>query len=202
MFWYHVRVIHKSQKRKGGNLKFQCKICNNEYSGSLYRIKAHMLKLPGRGVAVCLEIKKQMFENLAGEVAQDEAMIKGNLLSSTTQRGSTQVASRDIGSTIGSSSFSVQGVDLFDQRKRKADIKSPLEKLANDERVEQLHTEIARMFYTGGLFHLARNPYYVSSYTMAANQNIISYLPPGYNTLPTTLLQKERENIERLLLPT
>ncbi|WCJ37214.1 hypothetical protein M5689_018366 [Euphorbia peplus] len=125
VLWNHVRVIQKSQKGKGGNLKFHCKICDNEYSGSLYRIKAHLLKIPGRGVAVCPKIEKPMVEKLAAEVAQDEARI----LSSTTQRGkSTQVASTNIGGTAGSGSFRVQGVDPFDQRKRKADIKSPLEK--------------------------------------------------------------------------
>ncbi|GAV91244.1 DUF659 domain-containing protein [Cephalotus follicularis] len=50
------------------------------------------------------------------------------------------------------------------------------------------------MFYSTG-FH----PYYVSSYTYAANQSISGYIPLGYNLLSTTLLQNERANIERLL---
>ncbi|GAV62857.1 DUF659 domain-containing protein [Cephalotus follicularis] len=58
------------------------------------------------------------------------------------------------------------------------------------------------MFYSTGLpFHLARNPYYVSSYTFTANQSISGYIPSGYNLLRTTLLQNERANIERLLHP-
>ncbi|GFS29134.1 hypothetical protein Acr_00g0005490 [Actinidia rufa] len=50
-------------------------------------------------------------------------------------------------------------------------------------------------------FHLARNPYCASSYTFAANHNISGYLPPGYNLLRTTLLKRERSNIDRLLEP-
>ncbi|XP_021754563.1 uncharacterized protein LOC110719893 [Chenopodium quinoa] len=65
---------------------------------------------------------------------------------------------------------------------------------------DQFDSEISRMFYTGGLpFNLTRNPYYVSSYTIAANSNHSGYKPPGYNKLRTTLLCKEKENVDRLL---
>ncbi|KAL0005250.1 hypothetical protein SO802_012811 [Lithocarpus litseifolius] len=58
------------------------------------------------------------------------------------------------------------------------------------------------MFYTDGLpFHFARNPNYHNSYAYAATYNIPGYVPPGYNALRTTLLQKERANVERLLKP-
>ncbi|KAH1114289.1 hypothetical protein J1N35_007667 [Gossypium stocksii] len=58
------------------------------------------------------------------------------------------------------------------------------------------------MFYSGGLpFHLARNPHYVNAFTLASNNSILGYIPPEYNVLSTTLLQKERANIERLLQP-
>ncbi|GAV60090.1 DUF659 domain-containing protein [Cephalotus follicularis] len=56
------------------------------------------------------------------------------------------------------------------------------------------------MFYSGGLsFNLARNPYYVRSYISCANRMIPGFVPSGYNALRTTLLQRERANIERLL---
>ncbi|XP_061371038.1 uncharacterized protein LOC133313660 [Gastrolobium bilobum] len=67
---------------------------------------------------------------------------------------------------------------------------------------EELNYLIARMFYSAGLpFNLAKNPYFQASYTYAANHNIGGYLPPGYNALRTTLLQKEKENIDRLCEP-
>ncbi|KAK1555136.1 hypothetical protein Q3G72_022410 [Acer saccharum] len=54
------------------------------------------------------------------------------------------------------------------------------------------------MFYTGGLsFHFARNPHYVCAFKNA----FPDYVPPGYNALQTTLLQKEKSNIEYLLEP-
>ena len=35
----------------------------------------------------------------------------------------------------------------------------------------------------------------------AATYNILGYVPPGYNVLRTTLLQKEKANVERPLKP-
>ena len=58
------------------------------------------------------------------------------------------------------------------------------------------------MFYTGGLpFNFARNPYYCNSYAYATTHSIPGYVPLGYNALRTTLLQKERAHVERLLKP-
>ena len=58
------------------------------------------------------------------------------------------------------------------------------------------------MFYTGRLpFHFARNSNYHNSYAYTATHNISSYVPSGYHALRTTLLQKERANVERLLKP-
>ncbi|CAI9297917.1 unnamed protein product [Lactuca saligna] len=58
------------------------------------------------------------------------------------------------------------------------------------------------MFYTGGLpFNLARNPHYVRAFQFAANNKIDGYVPPGYNKLRTTLLQKEKDNVHKLLEP-
>lgn len=59
------------------------------------------------------------------------------------------------------------------------------------------------MFYYGGLpFHLSTNPYYVSAFQFATNNPIPGYIPPCYNLLRTTLIQRERANVERLLEPT
>ncbi|KAK9288101.1 hypothetical protein L1049_016548 [Liquidambar formosana] len=102
--------------------------------------------------------------------------------------------------------LSLKGLGLrkegFEPKKRKGFGNSPLKKAFNLEVRDQLKSEISRMFYSSGLpFHLARNPYCVSSYTFAANDNISEFVSPGYNALRTTLLQKERANIEQLLEP-
>ena len=79
---------------------------------------------------------------------------------------------------------------------------STLEKAFQNNARHDLDSRIARMFYTGGLpFNFARNPHYRSSYAYAATHSILGYFPPGYNALRTTLLQKERAHVERLLKP-
>ncbi|XP_028061236.1 uncharacterized protein LOC114264737, partial [Camellia sinensis] len=112
----------------------------------------------------------------------------------STQSTSTGSRALDTGG------FRMEG---YEPRKRKATGTSALEKAFNPVIWEQLHSEIARMFYSAGLpFHLSRNPYYVSAFQFVANNPIPGYVPPGYNLLRTTLLQKERANVERLLEPT
>ena len=65
---------------------------------------------------------------------------------------------------------------------------------------EIVDSEIAKMFYTRGLsFHFARNPYYARAFKSASQ--LSGYVPPGYNALRTTLLHKEKSNIENPLEP-
>ena len=87
-------------------------------------------------------------------------------------------------------------------KRRKVIANSSLKRAFYNNARHELDSRIARMFYTRGLpFHFARNPNYCSSYAYAANHNILSYVPLGYNALRTTLLQKERAHVERLLKP-
>nr|KYP33466.1 hypothetical protein KK1_045682 [Cajanus cajan] len=51
------------------------------------------------------------------------------------------------------------------------------------------------------LFNLAKNSYYVNSYSFAANHMLNGFLPPGYNALRTTLLHQKKAQVERLLKP-
>ena len=79
---------------------------------------------------------------------------------------------------------------------------SPIEKAFQNNARHELDSKIPRMFYAGGLpFNFARNPYYRNSYAYAATHSIPGYVPHGYNALRTTLLQKERAFVERLLKP-
>ena len=86
-------------------------------------------------------------------------------------------------------------------KKRKGSSR-PIERAFGVEIRDQLDQEIARMFYTGGLpFNLARNPHYLRAFQFAAANKIDGYVPPSYNKLRTTLLQKEKDNVQRQLEP-
>ncbi|KAK3229650.1 hypothetical protein Dsin_001531 [Dipteronia sinensis] len=75
-----------------------------------------------------------------------------------------------------------------------------IKKAFNMQRREQLDAEIARTFYSKGFsFHLARSPYYRSSYNFATSHCLPDYVPPRYNALRTTLLQREKANVHRFL---
>ncbi|XP_030931056.1 uncharacterized protein LOC115956933 [Quercus lobata] len=90
--------------------------------------------------------------------------------------------------------------NLVDGKRRKVTMNSTLEKAFQNNTRHDLDSIIVRMFYTGGFpFNFARNPHYRNSYAFAATHSIPGYLPPGYNALRTTLLQKERAHVERLL---
>ncbi|XP_050222742.1 uncharacterized protein LOC126672833 [Mercurialis annua] len=103
--------------------------------------------------------------------------------------------------TITSPSFATHSSDL-EVLKRKRVSDSKLAKSFDMQHRAQLDADIARMYYTGGLpFTFARNPYYMSSYSFAANHSLGGYVPPGYNKLRTTLLQQEKTHVKRLLEP-
>ena len=70
----------------------------------------------------------------------------------------------------------------------------PLERAFQNSARAELDGRIARIFYTGWLpFHFARSPNYHKSYAYVATYNILGYVPPGYNALRKTLLQKKKK---------
>ena len=104
-------------------------------------------------------------------------------------------------SSAGTSNFenSSSSASAIDLKMRKGSVGS-IEKAFNMGVREIADSEIARMFYTGGLsFHFARNPYYARAFKSASQ--LPSYVLPGYNALRITLLQKKKSNIENLLEP-
>ncbi|GKC65137.1 hypothetical protein Tco_1097735, partial [Tanacetum coccineum] len=150
--------------------------------GSYSRVKAHLLQLSKKGIATC---KKVTTANLLEMKTKDTEY----------ENTKTNAAPRHVPLPGGGLEFQNTS------KKRKSDL-SPLARAFDTNTRAQLDQEIARMFYTGGLsFNLARNPYYWRSSTFVANQNLGSYVPPSYNKLRTTLVQLEKENVERLLQP-
>ena len=92
----------------------------------------------------------------------------------------------------------LQVIHFFQKKKRVEN--SPLERAFNNQCRKQLDSLIAKTFYSAGLpFHFAKNSYWIEIIKFAANNNLANYIPPGYNKLRTTLLQKERTHIEKLL---
>ncbi|GAU37924.1 hypothetical protein TSUD_269390 [Trifolium subterraneum] len=90
----------------------------------------------------------------------------------------------------------------IDMSKRRRGSDGPLAKAFNNEARDHLSAEIARLFYTAGLpFNVAKNPHFISAFTYAANASISGYVPPNYNFIRTTMFQREKNNVEKLLQP-
>ena len=168
-------------------MSFKCNYCQEIYKGSYSRIKAHLLKIANVGIRGCLKVSVE--HKLEMQKLQDAADQKKISKDSTIL-----LPPRDGSESISS--------NMFGARKRKLIGKSPLERAFNNGCKEHFTSLIARMFYSGDIpFPFARNLHYVNCYKYAANNMIMDYVPPGYNALRTTLLQKERANVERMLKP-
>nr|CAD1827973.1 unnamed protein product [Ananas comosus var. bracteatus] len=193
--WKYVKKVEKLGDG-GGNMRFECNFCKQVYNGSYYRVKAHFLRISGQGIKGCSKVTSDNIAEMKRLVEEEELRLK-NSIPKQVPLPKTITKSSD-------TSIESMGVQSFEPRKKRATStrETALEKSFNVAAQNQLHCEIARMFYSDGLpFNLAKNPYYVSSYTFAASHNISGYIPPNYNMLRTSLLQQERTNIEKLLEP-
>ncbi|XP_073270098.1 uncharacterized protein [Primulina huaijiensis] len=188
---FHSNKIEKGAV--GRNVTWSCNICTKVCKGSYSRVKAHLLKLKGLGIAGCVAVSIDQIKHMQQLVERKNAKPKEVQLSSSS---ASNIASK----SSCSSPFSLQSDDPT--KKRKGTL-GPIEKAFNLNARDELHSEIARLFYTGGLyFKIARNPHYICAFSMASQRTIPGYLPPRYNLLRTTLLQREKARIEKLLEPT
>ncbi|KAL5153357.1 hypothetical protein HKD37_19G052923 [Glycine soja] len=171
----------------GGNYEIKCNICDFTFNGSYTRVRAHLLKMTGKGVRVCQKVTVAKLIDL--KKIDNKATLR-------VERSKTKSVSLPPVSTQHQMDTNTLGVD---PKKRKT---SSVENAFNLQARETLDHEIARMFYSSGLpFHLARNPHYRKTFAYAANNQISGYQPSGYNKLRTTLLQNERRHVENLLQP-
>ncbi|WOK98299.1 hypothetical protein Cni_G07009 [Canna indica] len=154
--------------------------------GSYTRVRAHLLKISGKGIRVCAKITAAKLRELKKMNSEATFLLE-----------SARPKSIPLSPLSSQASASSPSASELDSRKRRAT--GPLVKAFNMQARETLDLEIARMFYSSGLpFHLARNLYFVKAFSYATNNYIDDYVPPGDNKLRTTLLEKEREHVERI----
>ncbi|PWA39553.1 hypothetical protein CTI12_AA570960 [Artemisia annua] len=154
--WKFVSVEHKISG--GGNVRFTCNYCGKSFPGSFVRVKSHLLKIGGTGIAKCTRVssndlvitqrEQREFETRAAKVLPKEVP-----LPPSNSRTNSFSSSASTGTSMGTRLQARQDLDY----------------------------EIARMFYSSGLaFSLAKNPYYIRSYTRAVNsKHLAGYVPPG-----------------------
>ncbi|KAH7543961.1 hypothetical protein JRO89_XS15G0072000 [Xanthoceras sorbifolium] len=204
--WQYITKVDKVGTG-GENISFQCNFCYQVYRGSYSRVKCHLLKTKGGRIASCSKVTSVTLFELNQVVEEAELRVKQSLLRQVHLLSTNTMASGSSSKTCSTGASNYYGLQMQlpnvkrEPKKRKG-MEGLLEKAFNNNAREELDNEIARIFYTGGLsFHFAINPHYVRAFTKAYNNTIAGYVPPGYNTLRTTLLQKEKTNIERMLGP-
>ncbi|XP_057994474.1 uncharacterized protein LOC110655169 [Hevea brasiliensis] len=165
--WRYVTKLEKTGEG-GGNCKWIFNFCGQEKQGTYIRVRAHLLKITGKGIGVC---KKVMNDSIS-EMRKQEDEATNKITNSQSRRVSLPI-----------SITSIPSLNITEPS-----ISAALKKKRN-------------VLHWGLPFNFARNPYYVSSYSFAANHVLGGYVPPGYNKLRTTLLQQEKANVERLLEP-
>ena len=184
--------------KSGGNTHFKCNYCGEVFLGSYSRVKARLLKISNKGIKACRKVTssyrlemQRMHDQIENDKLERKQRSQIPLPPPPPSRGPIPSFRRQEGSD---STNQVNG------KRMKVTANSPLERAFQNNAKHELDSRIGRMFYTGGLpFNFARNPYYRSSYSYAATYSIPSFVPPRYNALRTTLLQRERAHVERLL---
>nr|GFA19057.1 hAT dimerization domain, ribonuclease H-like domain protein [Tanacetum cinerariifolium] len=198
--WEYVTKLEK-QGSSGGAWKFKCNICSETRQGSYSRVRAHLLGIKDTYQPPLWEYVTKLEKQGSSGGAWK---FKCNLCSETRQGSYSRVRAHLLGikgtgiaicksATAGDKQKMKQLEEAYEEKKAESNAK---------EVADQLDQEIARMFYTGGLpSNLARNPHYLRAFQFAAANKIDGYVPPSYNKLRTTLLQKEKDNVHMQLEP-
>ena len=188
-----MEVHHERSEigKGGGNVAFQCNFHRQIYRGLYYRVKARLLKIKWARVASCTKVTNENLVEMQRLMDEAKKRVKQSNLKQVPLPTSSAAAS-----SFENSSTSASAID---PKRGKGSIGS-IEKAFNMGAREIIDSEIAKMFYTRGLpFHFARNIYYARAFKSASQ--LLGYVPLSYNALRTTLLHKEKSNIENLLEP-
>jgi len=178
----YVTIVQERHEGKGNNATWNCNFCNLTYKGSYFRIRCHLLKEKKNGIAICSKVTNEYLAEMKklDRIANE----KENPVQVPFPTGTTSLN------------------PPVDTSKRKRGSDGPLDKAFNNAARDHLSSEIARLFYSAGLpFNVARNPYFISAFSYAASTSISGFLPPGYNSIRTTMLQREKANVLKLLQP-
>jgi Protein of unknown function (DUF 659) len=189
LWQYVTRVVERSEN--GGNVKFICNFCRATFSRSYFRVKAHLLQIPGHGVRIC------------SKMTNEEVVRLKRLQDETEARAKTLVPKQV--PLPSASSLNRDGESLpipIGERGGKRRGLTAIEKSFDVATRNEIDEEISRAFYTGcPSFNFARNPHFIKSYQILSNSGVKGYKPPSYNKIRTTLLDRERVHVDRLLEP-
>ena len=151
--WRYVTKEVKSTKG-GGNVVFQCNFCKQTYRGSYYRVKAHPLKIKGAGIASCTKVTNENLVEMQKVMEKAKQKVKQSNPKQVPLPTSSAEASNFGNSATSDTATGVRYHGLptpsINPKRRKGAIRS-IEKAFNMDAREVVDSEIARMFYIGGV---------------------------------------------------
>ena len=173
---YYVNKVekpHGSTVKLGGNTHFKCNYCGVVFLGSYSRVKAHLLKIPNKGIKACPKVTsshrlemQRMHDQVENDKLEREQRSQIPLPPPPPSRGPIPIPSFQRQEGSGST-------NPVDGKRRNVTVNSPLEKAFQNNARHELDNRIVRMFYISELpFNFARNSYYRNSYAYVATYSI------------------------------
>lgn len=158
---------------------FGCK--EDPYTGSYNRIRAHLLGIkPGeksQGIVKCNKVSVEERRSMQQEEEDARELYGGPI----RKRSKPDAPTVPTGNKYDGGSHSVKG--MFNMATR-----------------EDTDTKVARFFYGCGIsFNVARSPLWIDA-VKAINESPRGYRAPGSEKIRTTLLDKEKTNVEGKLM--
>lgn len=205
--WSHV--IKGAKYESSGAQKWKCKFCDGSYSGTLPRVKAHFSHTSGFGIGPCPRVPQDIFNKLKAwkssktgislaDLPTWESIHEGASQSTSKRaRASVEIVEESANVSIGEASSTPLRMSGNSNVFMKMHVKSAVQKAA----MEAATSEITKLFIQCGLsFNLLRTPQWKK--TMRAISRIgCEWEGPKYETLRTRGLRKEKEAVERQLVP-
>lgn len=198
-WWDEVERLERYSS-KGGATRWKCKQCNKEKSGGANRVRAHLCHVNNEKAQVnkcpgtTPEMRRELLAKYPSEEEKACARKKPAIDASYFSRHGEDVHLGDGQQYGGLGSFA------FSQDSQSMGASSGKQQTLgaawDPRKKERVDAAVARFFYHDHVaFNVARSPYFIEMVQEIARYGP-TYKPPSYETLRTTLLQKEKAAIE------
>ena len=177
----------------GGNVIWTCNFCKNEYKSTYYRVKGHLL-----GISCGLGACRGVTVNERLRMEREDAIGLGNVAAASSKQKNEDPLPflRTPSSRFGS------GLAMPSPKKRAASTRGPMDKIYQQEKRDEVDLTIAFFFYLNFIsFNVARSPMFIEMCRALVEQAPTRYVPPGSEKLRTTLLVKEKKEVDKILVP-
>eukprot|EP01018_Ginkgo_biloba_P029497 Gb_13878 [translate_table: standard] len=167
----------------GGCKRWQCNECGKAYSGSYFRVRAHILHMTKFGVKVCPKVNHAK----KGFIKEQEVVERAS------KRTSVNPFPKGSSTSMGPP-CSQPNVDNAPIKRTKE--MGQLEKMMDVGRREDVDSRVVRCIYACGIsFNVVRSPYW-QDMVRAINDGPKGYKTPSFEKVQTTLLTKEKYLVE------